>query len=257
MSTASPAPEVPEHHGVHIPAELAAIQAAAKAKADAVLLDALNRHAPSLIAGSIPAIVAQYGRTLSGGSSDPARVESEVTRFLAGPLAARFQAPAPEADVVARVVGRYRDKFKSDAAAEAFRREHALALAGRPEPDVVGEVLRLLQDRRSNEFLKTPIALGPRARRLAALMAPWRHQLATDEHELAESWTDLVDPMKPAMADVDLEKMVVARLGLPHNARHIRSGVFDPRDIRGERAGIRRPGERAEQQQKREPLFTI
>jgi hypothetical protein len=92
---------------------------------------------------------------------------------------------------------------------------------------------------------------------VAALMKPWAHQLQTDEVELAESWRDLVDPLQPRRPDSDLERTILIRLGLPHNAKHLRDGAFDPSDARGPRAGIGRPADRAEQQQTARPQFRL
>lgn len=231
-----------------------AARATVKAERHGALLEELGRYQGELLPGSVAEIARLHGGRL-GVSSDPARLATAVSGFVHGPLAARFR--KPEADALKAVIVRYSDRFKNPAAAVAFYQRHAMDLAHRPESEVTGHVVRLLHDRASNEFLADPIPPSPQVKRVAALMAPWQHQLSTDAEELAESWTDLVDPMRPAMPDLDVQRTILTRLALPHNREHLRVAKFDPADIRGQRAGVGRPAVPAEEAPARKPLFTL
>jgi hypothetical protein len=241
-------PEYARRNSAEARAELADIQANVRAERHQALLDELGRHSAELLPGAVEEIARLHGKTL-GVAADPARVAVAVAEFMSSGLSARFKAPAPEADTLRKVVSRYRDRFKSDAAADAFVARHAMDLSHRPEADVVAHVVRLLHDRSSNQFLKSPVPPSPQVRRVAELMRPWSHQIATDEIELAESWGDLVDPLQARRSDVDLERTILFRLGAAHNAKHIRNGAFDPEDRRGDRAGVRRAAAQASPEQ--------
>ena len=234
-------------------------RAEVKAAQDEALLEELSRHQDALLPGAVAEIARLHGRTL-GASSDPARVAGEVAKWMAGERAKRFLKPAE--DTLGKVLDRYRDKFRDAAAMARFKDAVSLEVARKPEAEIVSDIVGRLGQRSANQYLKSPIGPSERVRHVASLMKPWSHQIATDEIELAESWGDLVDPLQARRSDVDLERTIVVRLGLPHNAKHIRDGAFDPEDRRGDRVGVRRAAVQeqpadAGQAPTRKPLFSL
>lgn len=219
-------------------AELEAIRAGVRAEQHEALLGELDRYARAgELLPAAPAAIAEQHGALIGAHRDPARLAEAVANYMAGPLSGRFK--VPPADTLGKVVSRYKDRFRSDDALAKFKNSVALELSHKPEADIVAGVVRLLNHPASNAYLKTPVGPSPQVQRIARLMSPWEGQLKTDPLELAAMWPDLTDPLRPTIPDVELERIILARLSLPGSAGHLRTGRFDPDDIRGPRAGVR------------------
>ena len=219
-------------------AELEAIQAGVKVKADEALCAELDRYSGSLLPGAAEAIASQFRRSL-GATADPVRTAVAVSEFMRGPLAKRFLAPAPEADTLRQVIDRHRGEFKSPAAAEAFYRRHSLELAHKPESDVVAAVARLVRDRSSNEFLKAPVPQCEATNRLVEALRPFDALLAGRLEDVADHplFADLVGPNAPR--DVKhLTAMVEGRLKGTPAARLLRDGAFNPDKVARPRPAV-------------------
>jgi hypothetical protein len=258
-------------------AELESIRAENKAKAREALAAELNRFADMMLPGSVPALVERHPELGGGTAAERAvRIHKFITE---DPLARRYlkpehapepapvvqfrttpdghmipeappapAAPAkPRGDALRAVLSRYAGDFKNAAMVEKFYAEHALKYSHAEPAEVIAHVVEFLSSRSNNSYLKTPIPPSERTLAVAKVVEGYRHQLRdVDPVELAESWYDFIDPLKPAMRQPDLERAVTRRLkSLP--AESFRTGAFDPVDYRGTMA---RPADQAAEQER-------
>ncbi len=280
MDDLMPNPDSPEGR-----ATIEAARAQNKAKATEALRREVVRYAPQLLPQAVDRIVEIEGRNLAGG--DPGRLSARVFEWMGSAAADRYRKPEtvpvrelpavdfglglglarvpgppsppkpaePRSDALRQALSLFASDFKTPALLEKFYNEHALTYSHRDEAAAVEFVAGAMADRKYKAYQKSPIPPSERVRHVASLMKPWAHQLKTDEHELAESWPDLVDPLRPAMPDLHIERTILVRLSLPHNAQHLKVEEFDPTDARSPRAGGGRPEAQQQQRPAAEPTW--